>query len=575
MSETGTKEGLASRLSRQARIDVALALAAGLANLVVLLFCWRTIGVQSDESMNIYGALRILDGAHIYRDFWVYHTPGIFFLTAAAFAVFGKSIFAIRLVLILAASATASGLYLLGRKFMGALPSVLASILFIVLGVNLWPVAGYHWYSTLTLVFAVLLAARFIEDRSRWKSLFAGGLLAGTTFLFQQPKGGYLICLMFLFLAADELLQKDESPRLRRVLSTGSLFATGACAPVIVAAVYFACVGTFGEAVSATIVYPMKLLSQTGGESGYGGFYGSLTERALAGMAGKASFLGSGTWAVAVTTFLLKYVAPLSIFAAAGIWIAGRLRGREDGAIAALCSMAGLAAFGSALQRPDFFHLLTTMAPCYLTLAYVLHRIAVGSTGARFAAARRVTAFIIGALLAISGARILAGELAYASGLKTVSLGSPLGFVSVQEEKAEAAALGHPILNVIDFIQLNTGAEDTIFVTSYSPFFYYLAERRNPTPYLDIPSSPCVEGAKFHVFKLGEASFNLERLSAAARALDSDKTPLVVLDPAAACQVRPGWDEAGRESEPLIDYIRRHYSIAFDNGAFVVMTRRD
>ncbi|NQU08934.1 MAG: hypothetical protein HQ583_10245 [Candidatus Abyssubacteria bacterium] len=108
---------------------------------------------------------------------------------------------------------------------------------------------------------------------------------------------------------------------------------------------------------------------------------------------------------------------------------------------------------------------------------------------------------------------------------------------------------------------------------SFSPFIYYLSGRQNPTPYLDIPSSPCVEGAKFHVFKLGHASFNLERLENAARALEADKTRFVILDPAAACQVRTGPDERIFESEPLIDYVRKHYSIEADFGAYVVMRR--
>ncbi len=575
MNGNEKRECAAPKLPRRDKADIALALLLALANIVVLLLCSRILGIQADESINIYGALRILDGDLIYRDFWVYHTPGIFFLTAAVFSILGKSIFAIRITLILAASVTASGLYLLGRKFMGRLPSTLASMLFVMVGVNLWPIAGYHWYSTLTLVFCAFLVARFLEDRSRRKSLFAGGLLAGATFLFQQPKGGYLICLMSVFLIADELLQNSESPRLARALRTASIFAAGVFGPLVAAAAYFAWVGMLDEAVSATIIYPIRLLAQTSGEAGYGGFYGSLTERVLAGMAGAAPLPGSGARAALVSALLIKYAAPLSIFAAASVWIGRRLRGIEENAIPVLCSTVGLAAFGSALQRPDFHHLLTIMAPCYLTSAYVLHPLAPDLSQMRFATARKMANLIVSAIIVLSCARILVGELVYASDLRTVSVGSPLGFVPVPKDKVDAAAYGHPIINVIDFIQLSTRPSDTIFVMSFSPFIYYLTERENPTPYLDIPSSPCVEGAKFHVFKLGHASFNMERLENAARMLDEDKTPLVVLDPAAACQVRDGWEEAGFESEPLIDYVKRHYSIRLDNGAFVVMTRDD
>lgn len=80
---------------------------------------------------------------------------------------------------------------------------------------------------------------------------------------------------MFLFLAADELMQKERSPLPGRMLKTALVFAARACAPLIVVAAHLACIGMLGHAVSATIVYPIRLLSQAGGEIGYGQFYGS------------------------------------------------------------------------------------------------------------------------------------------------------------------------------------------------------------------------------------------------------------------------------------------------------------
>lgn len=573
MNDHETKENASSNGRARISADAVVALLLALANLAVLFSCWQTVGVQADESMNIYGALRMLEGERIYRDFWVYNTPGIFALTAAVFFVFGKSLFAIRVVLILAASATASGLFLLGRKFMGVLPSALASLLFIMAGVNLWPVAGYHWYSTMALVFGLLFVSRFLEDRSRKKSLFAGGFLAAMVFMFQQPKGGYLLCLLSLFLVVDELLQEGESPPIARLLRTGAIFAGGAGTPILVVALYFALAGTFHEAVSATIIFPIKLLSSTGGEAGYAGFYGALTEHVLAQIANQSSVLGNGAWAVSVEVFLINYAAPFSIFLALCLWLIVRLRGGKESAIPVACSAGALAALGSALQKPDFFHLLTVQAPCYLTLAYTFHCIAGPGRNGKFLAVRKTAAVVLAAVVVLSCARILAAELSYASRIRPVSLGSSLGFIPAPEEKADAVAAGHPLVGVIEFIQLNTAPDEKVFAMSFSPFIYYLSGRQNPTPYLDIPSSPCVEGAKFHVFKLGHASFNLERLENAARALDADKTRFVILDPAAACQVRTGPDERIFESEPLIDYVREHYSIEADFGAYVVMRR--
>jgi hypothetical protein len=568
----GPENSQARPLERSGRTDAFIALLLGLASLSFLSLCWRTVGVQSDESMNIYGALRILDGDLIYRDFWVYHTPGIFFLTAAIFKVFGTSLLAVRIALILATSVTVSGMYLLGRKFMAILPSVLAPALFIMIGVNMWPIGGYHWYSTFILVFSILFAARYLENRSRWKSLYAGAFLAALTFLFQQPKGGYLLCLVVPFLLADELMQNEASPRLRRLIRTGGLCAAGAATPIVLAAVYFALTGTLVEAISATIGYPIMLLSQTGGEKGYAEFYGYLTQRTLSSIGGMVSLPSTGAFAAGVASTMLNYAAPLSIVIAPVVWLVRRLKGRETNAIAALCAVGAVSAYGSALQRPDFFHLLTISPLCYLTLAYLIHCILPLAVGEKPSAIRKVAALALAAVIVLSYLRIAAADLVYASRLQPIPLGSPLGFSIAPKEKADIAAFADPLVKVIDYIKINTDEDEAVFAMSYSPFIYYLSGRRNPTRYLDIPSSPCM-GATFHVFKLGHASFNLERLEDAARMLDADKTPVVILDPAAACQVRADWDEAGIEDEPLISYIKSHYTIEADIGVYVIMRR--
>jgi hypothetical protein len=97
--------------------------------------------------------------------------------------------------------------YLVGRKFMGMAFSTLAPILFILVGVNQWPVASHHWYTSLILIFSVLFVARFFESHSRVTSLFVGSFLAGTTLLFQQPQGGALLVFLIFAILADWFLQ--------------------------------------------------------------------------------------------------------------------------------------------------------------------------------------------------------------------------------------------------------------------------------------------------------------------------------------------------------------------------------
>ena len=67
----------------------------------------------------------------------------------------------------------------------------------------------------------------------------------------------------------------------------------------------------------------------------------------------------------------------------------------------------------------------------------------------------------------------------------------------------------------------------------------------------------------------------MERLENIVRALDADRTRIVILDPAAACQVREGYEEIAPEGDPLIDYIRGHYRIEADYNLYVIMVRSD
>jgi hypothetical protein len=552
-----------------------VALFLAVAQLVVFLYCRHTVGVQSDESVNIYGALRILDGDRIYRDFWVYHTPGIFFLTAAVFGVLGKLLFSIRAVLFLSAAVATATLYILGRKFLGAFLSLLAPVLFIMIGINFWCVAGYHWYGTLLLIFSTFFAARFVEDHSRRASLFASGVLAASTFLFQQPKGAYLICLMFPLLLADAALRTAEEARTTRIVRTGLVFVVGICTPLLVTVLYFTAVGTLKEAVSAAIVFPVRLLLESGGEEGFAEFYGALTMNELYRIVRDSSFLGIAWWAIRSVSVLIKYLVPLSLPLAIVLWIVRRVRESEENALPLLCAVAGVAAFASALQRPDFYHLLTILAPCYLALAYVLHCVIHCDGGKMLARVGRASGTGLTLIILIVSARMAVADLFYASRIETVALDSPLGFIPDLEGRNDSDDRRYALEAVIDYIQFNTTPEENIFVMSYTPFIYYLSGRHNVTKYVDIPSSPCGENVRFHVFKLGEASFNMKRLEEMVRALEADRTPIVILDSAAACQVREDYEEPATGSDPLIDYIRAHYRVEFDYDIYVIMIRSD
>lgn len=556
--------------------DFALAVTYALINLLVLLFCRNVVGVQADESLNIYGALRLLEGEKIYQDFWVYHPPGIFLLTAGVFTLFGKSLIAIRLVLFAAASITTSVLYLMGRRFMGKTASLVAPTLFVLIGVNLWPVAGYHWYSTFVPIWSAFFVVRFVTEPARKWSLFIGGFLAGATFLFYQPKGGLFISLVLLFLLADGFMKLKKPGDFKAAVEPALIFSGAVALVLMVTAGWLFLTNALREAVAAAIVYPLKTLSETSSQEGdYLAFYGYQTSRSLEFMIRSARFTYMASGTAKIAAFTMKYAVPFSIPVAIILSAVRRRRGNGKSSSASLCSLAAAAIFLSSLQKPDYLHLLTVLPPCFLCLAYLLDSIATMIDRIKIPFGKRALIISITAILFYPLIAVAIGTFALAKQVYPLPLQSPLGFIPMLRER-ETHSASPAILRVVDFIQMNTRPDDPIFVMSYSPFIYYLSERKNPTPFIDIPSSPCATGAAFHMLKLGEVSpLNRERLVRAARDVDASKTPLIVVDPAASCQITGNLREVAFASDPLVNYILRHYRVRAEYGDFVVMMRSE
>lgn len=558
------------------RADYVLAVACFLASLFVLITCWQTVGVQADESVYIYGALRLLGGEQIYHDFWVFNPPGIFFLIAAITKIFGRSLLAIRLVLFVVSSVVAALLYLLSRRFAGRTLSLLPPLLFVTAGVDLWPVSGHQWYSTLIIVFSMFCIVGFLHDRSRRVLLFTGGVLAATVFLFQQPKGSSLLVSMGALLLLEPWLIGAERKDLKDSIRAVLLFSAGAVSVFLVVGAFFFFNHTLAEAFDAVIAFPIRMMSNGGGEeSGFVHFYGFLTRDLLSHMVQRSAFLSNGGLSIPIVVFLINYAGPLSIPLAVIAWAIRRWRKMEKNAFGLLFGLGAASAFTAPVIRPDFHHLLSVTAPEYLALAYVLQSVWDSGMKGKGERILKGLAACSALILALASLRIAIATVAYSSRLITIPLRSPLGFVTVLPRPgAPAEALSTPIVSVLDFLEMRTRPDEKIFVMSFSPFFYYLSGRQSPARCIDIPSSPCT-GADFHILKFGEASFNRQRLLTVVEDLDADHTRWIVMDPATSCQIVDRKWAAAASSDPLIEYITMHYRIEAEFASYIILVRSD
>jgi 4-amino-4-deoxy-L-arabinose transferase-like glycosyltransferase len=198
---------------------------------VYLLAFRRVVNMDPDEGIVLRGAHRILAGELPYRDFFIFYTPGSFYLTAALFRIFGDSILVARSALVFFGASVTVVAYALAKRTCSNTVALLTSALVLTTAAPYRFLVLHNWDSTFWACMAVYCAVRWSES-SRWPWAFSLGTLASFTFLSEQSKGAgiYLgiFLTIFIFRACG-----------RRVRSFRSL-VVGLLWPILAVFAYFA-----------------------------------------------------------------------------------------------------------------------------------------------------------------------------------------------------------------------------------------------------------------------------------------------------------------------------------------------
>jgi len=147
--------------------------------------------LERDEGEYAYAAQEILRGNMPYEDTFCQKPPVVFFWYIAGFGLFGQNLFAIHLIMTLAAALSAFGVYLLARRLLGPegrIGAWLAALIFAFSS----PGSGYFGSAANTeifmlapMVFGVFFAHRALEtERSLF--WFLAGFLFSLAFLTKQ-----------------------------------------------------------------------------------------------------------------------------------------------------------------------------------------------------------------------------------------------------------------------------------------------------------------------------------------------------------------------------------------------------
>jgi 4-amino-4-deoxy-L-arabinose transferase-like glycosyltransferase len=165
---------------------------------VILPICLINSALHVDESTFLVIATRLQNGAVLYKDVANIKNPGIFYLAAMTFTLFGKSYIAVRILTYLTHIGSAIIVYFLGKKIASKEIGMISSILFLI-GVYIPQYQGHMYLTETYVVFFMLLSAYFFLKKDLYSKLFSG-IFLGLAFVFKQDAVFFAATLLLYYI---------------------------------------------------------------------------------------------------------------------------------------------------------------------------------------------------------------------------------------------------------------------------------------------------------------------------------------------------------------------------------------
>lgn len=211
-----------------------------------------------DEGLVAYGAVRVLNADMPYRDFWTLYAPGVFYLLAFIFKIFGISIEVTRLFAITILSLTVCSIYLLIKKLSSRLFGLFAFLLSLLWLKSYMVFDRPGQFAILFFIFSSFSLIKFLNSgKYRW--LVITGVLSGIAGLFRQDFGVYIFISLFLVILSRQLNRFQEKKRKEKLilLFKSELYLCLGCFMVILPVfIYLAFNSAFKEFVNDAVFFP-------------------------------------------------------------------------------------------------------------------------------------------------------------------------------------------------------------------------------------------------------------------------------------------------------------------------------
>ncbi|MFQ5828420.1 MAG: ArnT family glycosyltransferase [Candidatus Methylomirabilia bacterium] len=210
--------------------------------------------LERDEGEYAYAGQLMLQGIPPYETVYTVKFPGTHAAYALIIALFGESIQAIRIGLLLVNAATILLMFLLARRLLDVWAGVVAAATYATLSLGL-AILGQAAHAThfvvLTAVGGILLLLRAAQTLRPW-GLFVSGLLLGLSVLMKQA-GVFFV--LFAGLALLMGLLRTPTAAWRRLVAATAFFALGAAAPLGLTLLVLWLAGVFENFWFWTFVY--------------------------------------------------------------------------------------------------------------------------------------------------------------------------------------------------------------------------------------------------------------------------------------------------------------------------------
>jgi len=450
--------------------------------------CVRAL-ILSDEGYLLLQAWDLLEGRVIYRDMDSFVTPGVWFLLAAAFAVFGPSVFVSRMVIFAGWLALIVCTERLASRHAGPAAGLAAAACMVIFTVWAFPAWTFAFYSPFAVLFALLALERLLAwwDGAGTRALFVCGLFLGLSIVFKQNYGVFAL-LGALIGFGTMCLERGRQGGLaaKDVLAPVGWTAAGVLTAGLPVLGYLLVNDAFGAAWQSLVVHPFEF---AGAHDIPVAPFSALFERDLMTDAVDRltylSYAQLNTPPIALLQWfrgaqrlhVLLYWLPLPIFAG-GALLAWRPKERRiDPVLATVTAICGAVYLG-VFPRADFNHLVNVYQVVIVAGAFVVPE-----------AARRLSARPKGVGRAFAGVVVCtvaiyaAVGLVWWNGLRTrlvVDIGGERGGVKIRPMDAEN--LGY----MIRAVEAHSRRGDALLTVPDLAMVNFLTDRPMPSAFYNL-----------------------------------------------------------------------------------------